>query len=51
MKHTVQRSKDNHISSEKHNDEMWYVPLVCSYLTLLSISSYKNVQLQTKPPD
>jgi len=24
---------------------------VHSYLTLVSISSYKNVQLQTKPPD
>jgi len=27
MKHTVQGSKDIHISSEKQNDEMWYVPL------------------------
>jgi len=26
-KHTVQGSKDIHISSEKQNDEMWYVPL------------------------
>jgi len=51
IKHTVQGSKDIHTCSEKQNVKCGMFHWVCSYLTLLSISSYKNVQLQTKPPD